>query len=154
MFVYPNFTGNRMFRHSLWISVPVRINCLFGLVNANKGIVASRFLDSYAVSDAVTLAVGDSIYDVDMMPFVQIYKDSAISGVNVLILPPQVALDNLNEFEKYQLERLWRRVTCLLIADDFWPLVELIRESRQSYTPDGDRKKPFPTKKVQEILRG
>lgn len=122
------------------------------VVNANKGRLASQFLDSYSLSEGVTLAVGDSIYDVDMMPFIRIYRDSSISGVNVLILPPKVALENLNEFEKYQLERLWQHVTCLLIADDFYPLLSLIQEADQAFSPNGDSKAPIQTQKVKEIF--
>lgn len=111
------------------------------VVNANKGTVANRFLEACGVSEGITLALGDSIYDMDMMPFLRIYQENNISGVNILILPPKVALDNLNEFETYHLERLWQRVTCLLIADDFRPLVNLFQEAHWKYDSNGQTKK-------------
>lgn len=122
------------------------------VVNANKGTVAARFLDSYALSEGITLAVGDSIYDAEMLPFISVGPGWHISGVNVLILPPNLALNNLDEFEKYRLERLWQRVTCLLIADDFNPLLSLLSEAKQKYNRSGQRNALIPAQRVKEIF--
>ncbi|MBU0646616.1 haloacid dehalogenase-like hydrolase [Patescibacteria group bacterium] len=122
------------------------------VVNANKSIKANRFLEGCGVSEGLTLAVGDSIYDMEMMPFVRISAEQAISGVNVLIMSPATALETLNEFDQHRMPRLWQRVTCLLIADDFYPLLELQKEAIQRYDSIGQNKKQIPKEQVKEIF--
>ena len=105
------------------------------VINANKASVANRFLDTFGIQEGLTLALGDSVYDVDMMPYIDMGQDSYISGVNILILPPKFALAHLNEFKNHQLNRLWQKITCLLIADDFYPLLDLMTEAQTFVLP-------------------
>ena len=91
--------------------------------SGSKQFAAQRFRRLTQIDDSELLVVGDSVVDVHMMSELTF---------NVLVVPRSEIDRKLKDFRQNNLAAMWNRITMILADDSLEPLVQLLREARES----------------------
>ncbi|MFH1405344.1 MAG: hypothetical protein ABIH21_04590 [Patescibacteria group bacterium] len=92
------------------------------VTTATKKVVVDGFLETCNLEPEVVLAIGDSIFDIDMMPE---------GGCNIMIFPTsETGSKKMAAMRGGDVRKLWGKLSAIVIGDSLLPLHNMIVNSR------------------------